>query len=225
MPRKPTSPADEELLAAARPHDVAPTPTQLERWRGAGLVPPNETRPLGRGRGTTTAPHADALELVVWLARHAVPGRRPHDLALEAFGDGLPVPIGTVRAAWRAAVRRAVVPSEHHAPAPAEAGERGEWAWDVAERAASGSGTSATVIPRRMCRIDERIAAAGVSWNAPELAQFDRGPASPEPVTARRARADGPGHGPVRAGPRAARRGQPDRVDDGVPRGARPRSR
>ncbi|WP_190250010.1 hypothetical protein, partial [Dactylosporangium sucinum] len=111
-------------------------------------------------------------------------GRRPHDLASEAFGDGLPVPLATVRAAWRAVVQRVVVPGEQHSPVPVAADERAERAWDLAERAADGR-TQATVLPRRMRRIDQRLTAYGVPWNVPGIAQFDRGPASPEPVTAK----------------------------------------
>ncbi|EEP72278.1 hypothetical protein MCAG_02605 [Micromonospora sp. ATCC 39149] len=42
-----------------------------------------------------------------------------------------------VRAAWRAAVGRVVLPGEHDAPGPpADSSDRSDWAWDVAERAA-----------------------------------------------------------------------------------------
>ncbi|MFG2039877.1 hypothetical protein [Dactylosporangium sp. NPDC048998] len=109
-------------------------------------------------------PHSDALKLVVWLARHTERGHRPHDLAPDAFGDGLPIPFATARAAWRAALQRVVVPRRAALARPGRASERGEWAWDVAEHAAAGSGTATTVIPRRMRGIDERIAAYG--WSA-----------------------------------------------------------
>ncbi|WP_432830541.1 hypothetical protein [Dactylosporangium sp. CA-092794] len=185
MPRKPASRADEQLLDAARLRNAPTTITKLERWRAAGLVPPNLIRSLGRGRGTTSTAHRDALDLVVWLVQHARPGRRPHDLALKAFGDGLPVPLTTVRAAWRAAVHRLVVPGEQSAPVPAGAEERAERAWDLAERAAAGRRTGIVVIPRRMRRIDARITGYGMPWNVPDLAQYDRGLAGSEPVMAK----------------------------------------
>lgn len=184
MPRKTTSPADEDLLAAARTRGVVVTGTQLERWRGSGLLPRNVTRSLGRGRGSTSTAPAGALDLVMWLGRHARPGRRPRDLALHAFSEGLAVPESTARAAWRAAVERVVLPGEHDGPGPpAGSGDRSDWAWGVAERAAADA--HSVVLPRRMRRIDERITAAGVPWAPPELAQFDRGPSSDEPVTAK----------------------------------------
>ncbi|MEV0811113.1 hypothetical protein [Micromonospora sp. NPDC050200] len=183
MARKPTSPADEVLLAAARARSSTVTATQLERWRGAGLLPRNVTRSLGRGRGSTSAPADGVVDLVVWLAQHARPGRRPHDLALHAFGEGLAVPEPTVRAAWRASVQRVVLSGERDLPAPADGEDRTDWAWDVAERAAANA--ASVVLPRRMRRIDERLAAAGVSWAPSELTQYDRGPAGEEPVTAR----------------------------------------
>jgi hypothetical protein len=124
------------------------------------------------------------VELVVWLARHARPGRRPHDLALEAFGEGLPVPEPTVRAAWRASVHHVVVPGENDQPAPDAAEARVEWAWTVADRAATDA-SPAVVLPSRIRRIDQRLAAAGIPWSLPEIARYDRGPAVEEPVTAR----------------------------------------
>ncbi|GAB1646853.1 hypothetical protein [Krasilnikovia sp. MM14-A1259] len=184
MPRKTSSPADEDLLAAARAQGAVVSATQLERWRSAVLLPRNVTRSLGRGRGSTSIAPDGALELVVWLAEHARPGRRPHDLAVHAFGDGFAVPETTVRAAWRAAVQRVVLPGERDAPRPAgDADDRADWAWSVAERATADA--ASVVLPRRMRRIDKRITAAGVSWAPPDLAQFDRGPASTEPVTAK----------------------------------------
>lgn len=182
MARKPASPADKALLATARACGATVTATQLERWRAVGLVPPNPTRSLGRGRGSTSTPAPGAAELVVWLARHARSGRRPYDLALQAFGEGLAVPEPTVQAAWRASVRRVVLPGEKDRPAPAGGVDRVEWAWNVAERAAADA--APVVLPRRMHRIDKRVAAAGVSWAPPEIAKYDRGPASEEPVTA-----------------------------------------
>lgn len=183
MVRKPPSPADKDLLAAALARGAAGSAAQLERWRGSGLLPRNPRRWLGRGRGSASSPPEGVVELVVWLARHAQPGRRPHDLALEAFGEGLPVPEPTVRAAWRASVARVVVPGENDLPTPGAAETRVEWAWTVADRAATD--TLPVVLPSRIRRIDERLAALGIPWSLPEIAKHDRGPAVEEPVTAR----------------------------------------
>lgn len=181
MARKPASSTDEALLAAARAQGATVSATQLERWRGVGLVPRNRPRSLGRPHGSASTPAPGAVELVVWLAQHVRPGRRPHDLALRAFGEGLAVPEPTVRAAWRANVLHIVVPGENDLPAPAGGVDRGEWAWTVAERAAAA--VTPVMLPRRMRRIDQRIAAAGGLWASPELASFDPGPARGELVT------------------------------------------
>jgi hypothetical protein len=82
VPRKPPSPADRALIGYARGHGETVSATRLERWRAAGLLPPNVPRRLGRGRGSTSQPAEGAGDLVVWLARHARPGRRPYDLVL-----------------------------------------------------------------------------------------------------------------------------------------------
>lgn len=165
MPRKPSSPADEVLLATARARGATVSATQLERWRSGGLLPRNVTRSLGRGCGSTSTPAEGAVELVVWLAQHSRPGRRPHDLALLAFGKGLAVPEPTVRAAWRASVQRVVLPGEQNLPASADDEARADQIWHMAERAATSA--ASVVLPRRIRRIDERVAAAGVSWLRP----------------------------------------------------------
>ena len=182
MVRKPPSPADEALLNAASQRGLRVTATQLERWRAAGLLPPNARQRPGRGQGSSSTPAPDAVELVVWLAQHARPGQRPSSLALRAFAEELPVPEPTVRKAWRAAIRRIELPGEKEHPPPA-GGDRADWAWSLAERAANPSTT--VVIPRRMRRIDDRIAAAGISWALPQVAQYDRGPDIDEPVDSR----------------------------------------
>src|SRR4051794_1137891 len=105
MPRTPPSAADRELINHAAAQGVTVSARRLERWRADGLLQPNERRTLGRGRGRTSKPSPRAHEMVVWLGRHAGPGKRPGDLALMAFGEGLPVPEATVQKAFVEAIK------------------------------------------------------------------------------------------------------------------------
>ncbi|MGK5682179.1 hypothetical protein [Actinoplanes sp. URMC 104] len=158
MARQPASPADRTLIEAARAQGVTVTATQLERWRRVGLLPANARRHLGRGRGSTSEPAPGVAELAVWLGRHMRRGQRTHDVALRAFGDGLAVPQHTVRAAFRDAAQ--LPPAENMSGRP-----------------------GAVLVPRRMRRIDARVAAVGMSPAPPELARFDRGPTHDEPLS------------------------------------------
>ncbi|MFD4723415.1 hypothetical protein ACFWOY_34765 [Streptomyces sp. NPDC058423] len=67
---------------------------------------------LGRGKGSTSRSAPESSDLVLGLARHAGRGKRPTDLALLLFAEGLPVPEATVRAAFRAAVDTITLPSD-----------------------------------------------------------------------------------------------------------------
>src|SRR5947207_9253500 len=116
MPRSTASAADQQLIADASRHGAVVTASQLERWRTAGLLAPNIRRALGRGRGSTSEPPPGAAELVTWLAGNARSGRRPGDLALLTFADGLAVPGDTVRAAFAAVVDGIRLPIEASAP-------------------------------------------------------------------------------------------------------------
>jgi len=102
---------------------------------------------------------------------------------LQAFGDGLPIPELTVRAAWRSSMQRVVLRGEHDGPPLAGGEDRADWAWNVAELAAADA--APVLLPRRMRRIDERISAVGISWAPSELSRYDRGPACQDPITAR----------------------------------------
>jgi hypothetical protein len=109
----------------------------------------------------------------VWLAQNARPGRRPGDLALLGFADGLPVPEATVRAAFADAVSGTRLAIEHGMPADASPE-------DVAD-AAVAARLPFTMQPARIRRIDDSLARAGVNWSSPELAALDPGP-SPSPL-------------------------------------------
>ncbi|MFG2043931.1 hypothetical protein [Dactylosporangium sp. NPDC048998] len=181
MVRKQPSRADAALIAAARERGAAPTPTQLERWRAAGLLSRNEQHGAGQGRGSVSTVPADALNLVVWLSAHARPGRRPADLALEAFGAGLPVPEPTVRGAWLAAA----APRLDALLEPEEGADRSDWIADIAQEVAAKHSGKSVLLPQRIREIDARIGAAGIPFVLPELAPFDKGTYETEPYTSR----------------------------------------
>ncbi|GGT57318.1 hypothetical protein GCM10010271_71300 [Streptomyces kurssanovii] len=110
--------------------------------------------------------------LVLGLACHPGSGKRPTALAL--FGEGLPVPETTVRAAFRAAVDTITLPGDD---VPAE--DLDERLNSLAEQLAA-TGQAMTLVPARARRIDEQIARlardAGQAWPPPELAAWDRNP-------------------------------------------------
>jgi hypothetical protein len=114
--------------------------------------------------------------LVVWLGRHARPGRRPSDLALLAFAEGLLVPETTVRNAFAEAYASVRLSVERDAPT-------GSTVEDIAE-AVVETGQRGTVVAARIQRIDALLSGAGVNWAPPELAVFDPGPASQPPAAA-----------------------------------------
>lgn len=92
MPRGAPSQADAELLAELAAADVDwVTPTTLERWRLAKLLPPPERRWLGRGRGSVSAYPGGAVEIATVLAEHTRQGRSRHYGAVALFVSELPV--------------------------------------------------------------------------------------------------------------------------------------
>lgn len=183
MARKQPSAADTALIAAAAEYGVAPTPTQLERWRAAGLLPRNQQHGAGRGRGSVSTTAPGTLDLVVWLTTHARPGRRPDDVALQAFAVGLPIPERTVRRAWLAAAA-----TNTHLDAitePLDAPEPGDRIAEAAEQVAATHGSTSVLLPRRIRDIDARITAVGIPVALPELIPFDKGTYETEPYTSR----------------------------------------
>ncbi|MFE9404723.1 hypothetical protein ACFYNY_23625 [Streptomyces sp. NPDC006530] len=102
MPRSEPSKADQELIHHARSQGHAVSASQIERWRGRGLLP-RPTR-VYHGRHGTASFYPDGTgDLVCALARHSIPGRRSDDLALLAFFGGADVP----EAALKLAIARA----------------------------------------------------------------------------------------------------------------------
>lgn len=172
MARSPASEADKQLIADADRHGATVTARQLERWRASGLLAPNVRRYPGRGRGSMSQPPPGGTGLVVWLAANARPCRRPGDLALLAFAEGLAVPEDTVRAAFAAALTSIRLPIE--ATMPGAAPE------DVADAAVT-AGQQITMVPARIRRIDHALARHGIDWSGPELARLDPGRSDPPP--------------------------------------------
>jgi hypothetical protein len=181
MTRGAPSAADQALIAHAAAHGFpSVTPTKLERWRSAVLLPGNQR--TYSGRGSSSAPPPEAFEMVLWLARNESPGRRPNDLALLAFADGLPVPEPAVRKAFAAAIDPAKVAAEARVDRGTFASD-GEWAAAVAEQVTE-AGEYPTMVPERIRRIDRGISQSGAAWADPAVAAFDRGPHSDTSLTA-----------------------------------------
>ncbi|MFJ8212087.1 hypothetical protein [Streptomyces sp. NPDC096033] len=98
-------------------------------------------------------------------------------MSLLLFGEGLPVPEPTVRAAFSAAVDALTLPGDD------EADTDPEHRLDALTDHIADDGLTVTVVPARARRIDEGIArlvrAAGHTWPPPELAAFDANPGTP----------------------------------------------
>lgn len=175
------SAADQLLLDHAHRHgynDV--TAKMLEVWRSRRLLPGNISGGgLGRGKGSTSKPAPESFDLVLGLARHGGRGKRPNDVALLLFGEGLQVPEQTIRAAFIAAVDTLTIPGDDDPDTDPE--QR----LDALAEHIADAGVTVTLVPARARRIDEGIArlvrAAGHTWPPAELAAFDE---NPGPTTA-----------------------------------------
>lgn len=69
------STADKELIERLAALGVRVSAAQLERWRGAGLLPGHARRWLGRGRGSMSVLAEETVAVAAALGRHARPGR------------------------------------------------------------------------------------------------------------------------------------------------------
>ncbi|MDX3537526.1 hypothetical protein PV721_24770 [Streptomyces sp. MB09-01] len=175
------SAADQLLLDHAHLHGLDVTAKMLEVWRSRRLLPGNiPGGGLGRGKGSTSSPAPESFDLVLGLARHAGRGKRPTDLALLLFAEGLPVPEQTVRAAFNAAVDTVTVHGDDEPD-----GDPDQRLDDLADHI-DDAGLTVTLVPARARRIDEGIArlvrADGQEWPPAELAAFDENP-GPSPST------------------------------------------
>lgn len=160
------SPVDHQLAQQASNEGHPTTTRRIERWREKGLLPPNER--VFAGRGSSSTPAAGTSELVLWLSQNARRGRRPADLALLAFAEGLAIPEATVRDAFIAAVRRAKFSVEGDFPEGAERDDIAEAAVEV--------GLAGTVLPERVRRIDQSLEKLGADWALPGIGELDPGP-------------------------------------------------
>ncbi|MEV7581685.1 hypothetical protein [Streptomyces erythrochromogenes] len=175
------SPADQLLIGHAFRHGFTVTAKMLEVWRSRRLLPGNISGGgLGRGKGSTSRPAPESFDLVLGLARHGGRGKRPHDVALLLFGEGLPVPEQTVRAAFTAPVDTLTVPGDDEPDADIE--DR----LDALSDHIAETGLTATLVPARARRIDEGIArlvrTAGHIWPPAQLAAIDANP-GPRTIT------------------------------------------
>ncbi|MFB7178470.1 hypothetical protein ACFCYI_12265 [Streptomyces sp. NPDC056257] len=169
------SAADQLLIEHAHRHGFAVTAKMLEVWRSRGLLPGNiPGGGLGRGKGSTSSPAPESFDLVLGLARHAGRGKRPTDVALLLFDEGLPVPERTVRAAFTGAVDTITVPGDDEPDTDPD-----QRLNDLADHI-DDAGLTATLVPARARRIDEGIArlarAGGHTWPPAEFAAFDEDP-------------------------------------------------
>ncbi|MEU1484553.1 hypothetical protein [Streptomyces sp. NPDC005752] len=164
--------ADQQLIDHAREHGFAVTSKQLSGWRRHGLLPANaHGGGLGRGQGSTSQPVAASFALVLGLARLSGRGKRPSDVALLLFGEGLPVPEPAARAAFQAAADSVCLPGG------AEPGGHVDEHLDAVDSYIDRGGQVVVMVPARARRVDEQIVAffesAGVPWPPTELAQLD----------------------------------------------------
>ncbi|MFD9047947.1 hypothetical protein [Streptomyces zaomyceticus] len=169
------SAADQLLIDHAYRHGFTVTAKMLEVWRSRGLLPGNVPGGgLGRGKGSTSSPVPESFDLVLGLARHAGRGKRPTDVALLLFDEGLPVPEQTVRAAFTAAVDTISIHGDDESDSDPD--QRLD---DLADHIAD-AGLTVTLVPARARRIDEGIArlarAGGHTWPPAEFAAFDENP-------------------------------------------------
>lgn len=169
------SAADQLLIDHAHRHGFTVTAKMLEVWRNRGLLPGNVPGGgLGRGKGSTSSPAPESFDLVLGLARHAGRGKRPTDVALLLFDEGLPVPEQTVRAAFTAAVDTLTVPGDDEPDIDPE-----QRLNDLADHI-DDAGSTVTLVPARARRIDEGIArlarVGGHAWPPAELTAFDKNP-------------------------------------------------
>ncbi|MEV7892515.1 hypothetical protein ACWD3I_24885 [Streptomyces sp. NPDC002817] len=102
MARGEPSGADQELIERLSALGLTVSAAQLERWRGAGLLPGHARRWLGRGRGSVSVLEEAVVDVAAALARHARQGR---DLRWTVL-------------AWYAEAGRPLVPGAGVVPEP-----------------------------------------------------------------------------------------------------------
>lgn len=99
--RKTISRADQSLIAELSKRGITVSPTQLERWRQAGLQPPNRRRWLGRGSGSVSQYQPEAVDQAADLTKLVKRGRPLADVALIMFARGYWVREDALRRGYR----------------------------------------------------------------------------------------------------------------------------
>ncbi len=92
-------------MAELRAQGVDCTSRRLEDWRRVGLIPRGHRRSLGRGRGTEVVYPDDMAERCRRVAERMRRGQPWQAVALSLFATGAELPVETVRAAYRWALR------------------------------------------------------------------------------------------------------------------------
>ncbi|MCU7822187.1 hypothetical protein [Kitasatospora sp. DSM 101779] len=180
MSRTPPSTADLQLIAYAADLGVEVRPRQLERWRSRPdpLLPGNPRSYPGRvaGGGSASAADPSVGDLVVWLGRNQRPGGSRENLALGAFGAGLPVPETTVRAVLARQVSGLGRGLMTDLGPLRDGQELDDWIGDGADRFASRGAHRVTVVVRRIQKINKALRAMPALAPLWEYAQgFDAG--------------------------------------------------
>ncbi|MFJ9395517.1 hypothetical protein ACIRQT_11655 [Streptomyces californicus] len=85
MARTGPSEADAALLDHLRGKGRQVSLAQLERWRLAGILPRNERKPLGRGRGSTSTLHPASADIAEAIAMTSRRSRSIYEAALRVF--------------------------------------------------------------------------------------------------------------------------------------------
>ncbi|MFJ8941059.1 hypothetical protein ACIRL0_35990 [Streptomyces sp. NPDC102365] len=167
MTRRTPSAADKELIERLATLGIRVSAAQLERWRGARLLPAHARRWLGRGRGSVSVLAEETVAVAAALGRHARPGRDLRWTVIawyaEAGRPALPGELAVPEPPW-AAVHEALVwamsrsSAQRLMVAARAAGDGGETAQDAfyteAERVL-GHGPAGPPDPQEMRRVLE----------------------------------------------------------------------
>ncbi|MFE0356440.1 hypothetical protein ACFW2K_38765 [Streptomyces nigra] len=116
MARGEPSGADQELIERLAALGLTVSAAQLERWRGAGVLPVHARRWLGRGRGSVSVLQEAVVDVAAALARH---GRQGRDLRWTVIG-------------WYAEAGRPLVPGVAVVPEPPWPAVREALLWAMA---------------------------------------------------------------------------------------------
>ncbi|MEW2493757.1 hypothetical protein AB0942_09440 [Streptomyces nodosus] len=167
MARGGPSPADQELIERLAALGVHVSAAQLERWRGAGLLPGHARAWLGRGRGSVSVLAEETVAIAAALGRHARAGRDVRWTVIAWYAEAgrpvLPGQLAVPEPPWLA-VREALVWAMRRSTAQrlvvaartaAAAGEAGQDAFYTEAGRAVGRGHAGPAHPDVMRRVLE----------------------------------------------------------------------